>query len=111
MISKEGQCTELYGYSLHVEVTGTKNGATYRHIITHTHPPSDGSVKGWERLRAYTRNVGIPLAIGTEILAKGQVSGFGVLTPEESFSADQIFNELKKRDLLIHESVECISGD
>jgi saccharopine dehydrogenase-like NADP-dependent oxidoreductase len=111
MISKEGQCTELYGYSLHVEVTGTKNGATYRHIITHTHPPSDGSVKGWERLRAYTRNVGIPLAIGTEILAKGQVSGFGVLTPEESFSVDQIFNELKKRDLLIHESVECISGD
>ena len=35
------------------------------------HPLSDGSVVGWEKLRAYTRNVGIPFGIATELIAKG----------------------------------------
>lgn len=57
--SSEGKETELYGYSLRVEVTGTRDG---RH---------------WEKPRAYTRNVGnvgIPMAIATDLIAKGEVN-------------------------------------
>lgn len=103
--SKEGQETELYGYSLHIEVIGKKDGIKKRHVLYHTHPASDGSVKGWEKLRAYTRNVGIPMAIATEILAKGLVEKTGVVIPEEAFEPTMIFEELKKRGIHIHEEV------
>ena len=69
--SKEGQETEIYGYALHVEVIGMKNNEKQRRVLYHTHPLSDGSVVGWEKLRAYTRNVGIPFGIATELIAKG----------------------------------------
>ena len=36
--SKEGQETDLYGYSLHIEVRGTRNGKKVEHILTHTPP-------------------------------------------------------------------------
>ena len=82
--SKEGQETEVYGYALHVEVIGMKNNEKQRHVLYHTHPLSDGSVEGWEKLRAYTRNVGIPFGIATELIAKGDVNKVGVVTPEEA---------------------------
>ncbi|MFG0214165.1 saccharopine dehydrogenase family protein [Brevibacillus porteri] len=105
--SREGKETELYGYSLHVEVTGTKDGCKVGHILYHTHPASDGSVADWAGLRAYTRNVGIPLAIATEQIAKGNVKATGVITPEEAFDPAVIFHELTKRQIYIHgEKVE-----
>ncbi|MFF2459710.1 saccharopine dehydrogenase family protein [Peribacillus simplex] len=106
--SKAGQETELYGYSLHVEVVGIKDGVKKRHVLYHTHPSSDGSVKGWEMLRAYTRNVGIPMAIATEIIAKGLVEKTGVLIPEEAFEPTMIFDELKKRGIHVHEQIEVV---
>lgn len=103
--SSEGKETELYGYSLHVEVTGTREGRQVRHVLYHTHPASDGSVEGWEKLRAYTRNVGIPMAIATELIAKGEVNKTGVITPEEAFDPAVIFAELAKRQIVIHEEI------
>lgn len=100
--SREGKETELYGYSLHVEVTGTKDGRKVGHVLYHTHPASDGSVADWAGLRAYTRNVGIPLAIATEQIAKGNVKATGVITPEEAFDPAVIFYELAKRQIYIH---------
>jgi hypothetical protein len=38
-----GQETKLYGYALHIDVTGTKDGKKLRYLLTHTHPASDGS--------------------------------------------------------------------
>ncbi len=101
--SPEGTETELYGYALYIEVIGQKDGKTYQYILTHTHPASDGSEPGWEKLRAYTRNVGIPMAIGATLLAQGKVEKTGVITPEEAFDPEVIFAELKKRRLIIHE--------
>ena len=101
--STEGTETELYGYALHVEVIGQKNGKTYQYILTHTHPASDGSEPGWEKLRSYTRNVGIPMSIGAILLAQGKVEKTGVITPEEAFDPKTIFSELQKRRLIIHE--------
>ncbi|MDZ5607257.1 saccharopine dehydrogenase C-terminal domain-containing protein [Bacillus pseudomycoides] len=106
--SKEGQETEVYGYALHVEVVGKKNGQKERHVLYHTHPTSDGSVEGWENLRAYTRNVGIPFGIATELIAKGEVNKKGVVTPEEAFQNPKIiFDELEKRGICIHEEA-CV---
>lgn len=103
--STEGQETQLYGYSLHVEVVGTKDGRRVQHVLYHTHPASDGSVEGWEKLRAYTRNVGIPMAIATELIAKGQVKKTGVLIPEDAFDPAEIFAELEKRGIFMHEEI------
>ncbi|MBB16085.1 hypothetical protein CMK22_12485 [Candidatus Poribacteria bacterium] len=41
------------------------------HILTHTHPPADGTIERWEDLRVYTRCVGIPLSIGAQLVVKG----------------------------------------
>ncbi|MGM0714914.1 saccharopine dehydrogenase C-terminal domain-containing protein [Brevibacillus parabrevis] len=103
--STEGQETELYGYSLHVEVIGEKDGQRVQHVLYHTHPASDGSVEGWEKLRAYTRNVGIPMAIATEMIAKGMVKKTGVLIPEDAFAPAEVFAELEKRGIYIHEEI------
>lgn len=112
LASDEGQTTELYGYALHVEVEGTKQGKQMRHTLYHTHPASDGSVPGWERLRAYTRNVAIPFAIAASLIAEGHVKKQGIITPEEAFANPSIiFEELKKREIFIHEKVSVIEKE
>ena len=103
-----GQTTDLYGYALHVAVTGTKDGRKWRYTLTHTHPASDGSVEGWEKLRAYTRCVGIPMGIATDSIVRGKVKGYGVITPEFAFDPAEIFKELEKRRILVHEKLEEI---
>ena len=97
-----GQETELYGYALHIDVTGMKEGKKLRYLLTHTHPASDGSVAGWERLRAYTRCVGIPMGIAAGIIARGGVKRTGVVMPEFAFNPEEIFRELEKRRILVH---------
>jgi len=97
-----GRETELYGYALHIDVTGTKGGQKVRYLLTHTHPASDGSVAGWEKLRAYTRCVGVPMAIAAQIIARGKVKRTGVVMPEFAFDPEEIFRELEKRRILVH---------
>jgi lysine 6-dehydrogenase len=102
--SKEGNETELYGYALHIEVVGEKNHEKVKHTLYHTHPLSDGTVKGWKGLRAYTRNVAIPFAVATEMIAEGKVKGTGIVIPEYAFpDPGEFFEELEKRDIFIHE--------
>jgi saccharopine dehydrogenase-like NADP-dependent oxidoreductase len=101
-----GQVTELYGYALHVEVTGSLGGRRRRATLTHSHPASDGSVEGWEGLRAYTRNVGIPLSIAASLLAHGHVEKTGVITPEMAFQPEAVFAELARRGMHVHEEWE-----
>ncbi len=108
--SPAGRETELWGYALHVEVIGTKDGGERRHVLTHTHPASDGSVKGWEKLRAYTRNVGIPMSIGAQIIAEGKVERTGVLAPEQAFEPAEIFQELEKRQIFVHEEINALDS-
>ena len=103
--SKEGTETELYGYALHIEAIGTKDGKKVQHIMTHTHPKSDGSVEGWEKLRAYTRNVGIPMSVAVQLIAKGKAKDTGILIPEHAFEPEDVFEELKKRNIYIHDEI------
>jgi saccharopine dehydrogenase-like NADP-dependent oxidoreductase len=105
--SREGTETEVYGYALHVEVIGAKGGKRKRHVLYHTHPASDGSVPGWEKLRAYTRNVGIPLSVAVQLIAKGKVleGRKGILIPERAFFPEDVFEQLEKRGMRIHEKI------
>lgn len=48
MTSQARRTTDLYGYALHVEVEGIRDGAVVTSTLTHTHPPSDGSVPDWQ---------------------------------------------------------------
>jgi saccharopine dehydrogenase-like NADP-dependent oxidoreductase len=100
--SPEGRETELYGYALHVEVIGTRHGRRVQHVLTQTHPASDGSVEDWAGLRAYTRCVGIPLSIGAQLIAAGKARGMGTVAPELAFDAGEVFAELKKRQIVVH---------
>jgi saccharopine dehydrogenase-like NADP-dependent oxidoreductase len=104
--SPQGRKTELYGYALHVDVTGVRKGKKAQHILTHTHPPSDGSAEGWEGLRAYTRCVGIPLSIGAQLIAAGKAKAIGTVFPELAFEPREVFAELNQRQILIHEEIK-----
>ncbi|MCE5334244.1 MAG: saccharopine dehydrogenase NADP-binding domain-containing protein [Desulfobacteraceae bacterium] len=106
MQSPEGQTTDLYGYALHVEVVGMRDGKKIKHTLWHTHPASDGSVEGWEKLRAYTRCVGIPMGIGAILIAEGKVARHGAIIPEVAFNPTDVFDELAKRGIKIHEKIE-----
>ena len=99
--------TTTYEYDP-VEVEGTRDGRRVRHTLWHTHPPSDGTVPEWAGLRAYTRNVGIPMSIGAQMLGKGMVSQTGVITPEEAFEPASVIAELARRDIHIHEKIEIL---
>lgn len=105
MQAPEGKTTDLYGYALHVEVIGVRNGKKVQNVLTHSHPASDGPVKGWENLRAYTRCVGIPMAIGAQMIASGKVNVRGVVIPEIAFDPSEVFKELEKRQIFIHEKI------
>jgi saccharopine dehydrogenase-like NADP-dependent oxidoreductase len=103
--SRSGKETELYGYALHVEITGKFEGKSVRHTLTHTHPPSDGSEKEWTALRAYTRNVGIPFAIAGHLIATDRFEGRGVCIPERAFEPGGVFMELARRGIMVHEKI------
>jgi lysine 6-dehydrogenase len=107
--SDKGKTTDLFGYSLHIEVEGIKNGQLIRQTLTHTHPASDGSVPDWEGLRAYTRNVGIPMGIAAQLIERGKYKGEGALFPEFVFDPVIFFKELAKREIFIHSNEEPIN--
>jgi saccharopine dehydrogenase-like NADP-dependent oxidoreductase len=101
--SPEGTTTSLYGYALHVEVKGTKDGNTVSRVLTTTHPPSDGSVAEWKGLRAYTRSVAIPFSVGAQMILEGKARAIGTVAPEQAFDPSEVFEQLGKRGVLIHE--------
>lgn len=100
----EGKEQDLWGYALHVEVNGFREGKSVRHTLTTTHPSAE--VEGWEGPRAYTRSVGIPLSIGAQMIASGKVKEKGVVAPEGAFEASEFIKELAKRGIKVHERVE-----
>jgi saccharopine dehydrogenase-like NADP-dependent oxidoreductase len=107
----EGRETELCGYALHVQVIGHRAERCDEHVLTNTHPPSDGTVPEWAGLRAYTRSVGIPLAIGTQLIAAGAVRDSGVIMPEFAFEPQPVIAELMRRKILVHETIRELPAD
>lgn len=102
--SPEGDQTEVWGYSVQVEVQGVLNGYDVMYRFVTDHPPMDK----WGGQRAYSKNVGIPLSIGAQMLAKGKAKKKGVDGAETMLPAEEFVNELRKRDFVINESLSYL---
>jgi lysine 6-dehydrogenase len=99
--SAEGDQTEVWGYSVQVEVTGRLNGNRVLCRFVTSHPP----MAKWGGQRAYSKNVGIPLSIGAQMLAEGKAMKKGVDGVETMLPAEEFVTELRKRDFVINESL------
>ena len=99
--SPQGDQTELWGYSVQVEVTGQFNSNNVQLRFVTSHPP----MQKWGGQRAYAKNVGIPLSIGAQMLVAGKAKKKGVDGIETMLPAEEFVNELRKRDFVINESL------
>lgn len=98
-----GRVTDLYGYCLYIQMLGERNGKKYEEVLYHTHPKSDGSVKGWEGLDAYIRNVGTPMGVAALLIGQGKAEGTGCITPEEAFDPKDVFALLESNGIKVHQ--------
>jgi len=98
----EAKKNPVWAYGLIVEVTGKKDGKPAKITLKNSHP----SMVEWGGKSAYGKNVGIPLSIGAQMIAKGKAGSKGVFPPEASFDPIEFFNELSKRGIQIHEKFE-----
>jgi len=94
--------TPLWAYGLVVEVYGKRDGRDVKITLWNRHPP----MEEWGGPAAYYKNIGIPLSIGAQMIARGDVKVKGVVPPETAIDPDIFFAELRKRRIEIHERVE-----
>jgi saccharopine dehydrogenase-like NADP-dependent oxidoreductase len=98
----EAKETAIWAYGLVVEVSGLKKRKRITHIFRTSHPP----MQKWGGKDAYARNVGYPLSIGAQMLAKGQVKSAGVVAPESAFDALSFIRELAKRGIKVSHRIK-----
>jgi lysine 6-dehydrogenase len=89
---------EIWGFGLVVNIQAMQGGQPLTLSFYTTHPPEDA----WGIPGAYSKNTGLPMSVGTQMLAAG-VSTRGVVSPDMCFEASFFFNELKKRGLVLNE--------
>jgi saccharopine dehydrogenase-like NADP-dependent oxidoreductase len=93
--------TRVWGYGLVVDVIGTKDGEERTVRFWNSHPPQEE----WGGKAAYYKNIALPLSIGVQMIARGDVTARGVLPPEVAIDSDILFDELAKRGLQVHHEV------
>jgi lysine 6-dehydrogenase len=98
----ESKETPLWAYGLVVEVLGQKDGRNLRLTYWNRHP----SQEEWGGQAAYYKNIAIPLSVGAQMIARGDVKARGVVPPETAIDPEVFFAELAKRQIEIHERVE-----
>ena len=96
----------VWAYGLVVEVIGERDGRRILHRYRNHHPPQDR----WGGEAAYYKNVGLPLSIGAQMIARGEVVGRGVLPPEQAFPVGPFFEALSERGITIEETIEEIGA-
>jgi saccharopine dehydrogenase-like NADP-dependent oxidoreductase len=62
-------------------------------------------MESWGGSRAYSKNVGIPLSIGAQMVAAGKALKKGVDGIETMLPASEFVDELRKRDFAINQSL------
>ena len=98
-----GTSTALWGYALHVETIGVKDGRPVKITMTTSHP----HFTEWGCERAFAKNVAIPMSIGAQLMLAGKtncMSGYHV--GYDTFEPEEFFAELRKRGILVHEKME-----
>jgi saccharopine dehydrogenase-like NADP-dependent oxidoreductase len=99
----ESKETPLWAYGLVVEVYGGRDGRQFKITLWNRHPPQEE----WGGPAAYYKNIAIPLSIGAQMIARGEVKARGVVPPETAIDPSIFFSELKKRGIEIHERMEA----
>ncbi len=102
----ESKQTPLWAYGLVVDVFGKQDGSDVKFTLWTRHPPQEE----WGSSAAYYKNIAIPLSIGTQMIARGDVKLKGVVPPETAIDPMIFFAELRKRGIKVHERVEHIIG-
>ncbi|MGW8251140.1 MAG: saccharopine dehydrogenase family protein, partial [Anaerolineales bacterium] len=92
---------DVWGYGLVVEVSGERNGRRVRCTYRSHHPPA----AEWGGQAAYFKNVGLPLSIGAQMIASGEVQARGVKPPELVFPCEPFFHELAERGITVEETI------
>ena len=98
----ESKETPLWAYGLVVEVFGKKDGRRLKHTLWNRHPPEEE----WGGKAAYYKNIAIPLSIGVQMIARGDVPLRGVIPPETAIDPELFFAELARRRIEIHETIQ-----
>jgi lysine 6-dehydrogenase len=96
----------LWAYGLVADVFGKQDGRDVRITLWNRHPPQEE----WGGPAAYYKNIAIPLSIGAQMIARGDVKARGVVTPETAIEPGIFFAELRKRGIEIHERLEKYDG-
>jgi len=99
----QAKTTRLWAYGLYVEVVGARSGARTKVVLRNSHPSMDR----WG-VNAYYNNVGIPLSIGAELIARGLVEEKGVLPPEKAYNPDIFIEELEKRGIGVNYTAQRV---
>ncbi len=94
--------SRVWAYGLVVEVIGQRRGRQVKCTYTNDHP----SQEEWGAPAAYFKNVGIPLSIAVQMLARGECEGVGVRPPELAIPTQPFFDELARRGIKIYERIE-----
>lgn len=98
---KETKETPLWAYGLVVDVIGKVNTHPIKVRLWNRHPPMDE----WGEEAAYYKNIGIPLSIGAEMIARGDVQTRGIVPPEIALDPDIFIAEMRKRKMQVFEEV------
>jgi len=98
----ESKTTPLWAYGLVVEVFGKRDGRDVKVKLWNRHPP----MEEWGGQAAYYKNIGIPLSIGAQMIARGDVTERGVVPPETAIDPQILFAELARRGIEIHEQLD-----
>jgi lysine 6-dehydrogenase len=94
--------TPLWAYGLVVDVFGKRDGRDVQIKLWNRHPP----MEEWGGQAAYYKNIAIPLSIGAQMIARGDVEVKGVVAPETAIDPTIFFSELHKRGIEIHEQIQ-----
>jgi saccharopine dehydrogenase-like NADP-dependent oxidoreductase len=91
----------IYAFYVNVEARGTRDGRAVARMYNLAHPPREK----WGT-SATGKVTGIPAAIGTEWVAKGQVRArAGVFAPEAVFAPQPFFAALAERDIHVRATI------
>lgn len=94
--------SRVWAYGLVVEVAGEREGRKFLYRYRNHHPPQEQ----WGGESAYYKNVGLPLSIGAQMIANGEVNGRGVVPPEQAFPVGPFIEALAHRGITIEETIE-----
>ncbi len=98
----ETKQTPLWAYGLVVDVMGKRDGHDTKISFWSQHP----GMEEWGGKAAYYKNIAIPLSIGAQMIARGDIKERGVQPPETVINPTIFFAELEKRGITVKQTIE-----